>query len=240
MTKSYTYSENDGSGDWDLKLHEGPWLLCVSATAGQSSGGGSSSTSCHAFGFELEIWYHVVRAVVTVGVVVLLVACVLTLVTNCFKDDPGPRRRILEPLAFLGGVLAMGGVVAYDALRNDELPSTQSLEMDAFNISSPVLQGPDWKYNWAIFLTGSVAMLAVLAAIVIAVNNKEEPQRYGGAPFGREEKRGKDRDNGKSADKNGKLADKNGKSADKKDFSSAHISISAEMLTAPQGWRTKQ
>nr|KAG5698026.1 hypothetical protein BaRGS_005844 [Batillaria attramentaria] len=120
-------------------------------------------------GQEYAGWFHAVRALEAICLALLIIACIYALASNCCRAFPGPRTRVLEILSSIGGVLGLVGVIVYGAMRNDSNRSYVIIEM---------------TIDWALYLTGVGSGLAVVAAVIIGITNKEISQPTTGAVIG--------------------------------------------------------
>lgn len=167
-------------GGAELKIHEGPLMLCVSASAF-----GYSSTSCSSYEFSgLAGWFHAVRSLEGICLVLLIIACIYALATNCCRTFPGPVSRVLEILLSLGGVAGLVGVIVYGALRNDEDTRDSAITLDAYVLDDLILGGGSWTMDWALYLAGVGSGLSLVAAVLVGVFNREVAQPAGGAVIG--------------------------------------------------------
>ncbi|XP_076470854.1 uncharacterized protein LOC143300810 [Babylonia areolata] len=90
---------NSGYGI-SVKIHEGLWMMCTTATVSISS-----ATGCAPFGLiGFPWWFHAVRAMEALCTAGLIIACIYAVATNCCRSIPGPQSRILEGFAGLSVV----------------------------------------------------------------------------------------------------------------------------------------
>lgn len=152
-------------GGATASAHEGIWMLCS-----QASAFGSSATSCGTFGFNLAGWFHAVRALEGAAVFLLVIGCIVTFATNCCKAVPAPRSRTLEVMALFGGVCGLVGVIVYGTMRLDNsiYPKGELLD-DATDLALRLL----YAIEWGLYLTGIGSGLAIIAAVIIGVGNKQ-------------------------------------------------------------------
>lgn len=156
------FSESEGGITGST--HEGIWMLCS-----QVSAFGSSSTSCGKFGFNLAGWFHAVRALEGVAVSLLVIGCIVTFATNCCKAVPAPRSRVLEVMALLGGAFGLVGVIVYGAMRLENSIYQRDALLDARDLVLRSL----YEIEWGLYLTGIGSGLAIIAAVIIGVGNKQ-------------------------------------------------------------------
>lgn len=146
------------------RTHEGIWMLCS-----KTSAFGSSSTSCGTFGFYLAGWFHAVRALEGVAVSLLVIGCIVTFATNCCKAVPAPRSRALEVMALLGGAFGLVGVIVYGTIRRGNSIYAKDEILDAADFVLRSL----YAIEWGLYLTGIGSGLAIIAAVIIGVGNKQ-------------------------------------------------------------------
>ncbi|XP_076470821.1 voltage-dependent calcium channel gamma-4 subunit-like [Babylonia areolata] len=114
----------------------------------------SCSTKCSTFRTkEIPVWFHAVRAFEALCIIGLTSACIYALITNFCLSVPGPRSRALEITAGVSGILGFIGCMVY-------VGKTDTLDKHIQD------------YGWAFYFAAVGSGLVVIAAIVIAVNNK--------------------------------------------------------------------
>ncbi|KAK7114872.1 hypothetical protein V1264_000855 [Littorina saxatilis] len=159
---------------------DGLWVLCVSATSLTVN-----SSSCGEKGvWGVAWWMHVVRALECVCLVGIGTACVYAFVVNLCSIIPGPRSRFIEFVTLcscLSGLIGAGMYVILIGKNNDNnnhdtnennntisIPNNISESFSTFNDSKFT-----WKISWAWYEVVAANNLALIAAGIIFIFNKD-------------------------------------------------------------------
>ncbi|XP_076470943.1 uncharacterized protein LOC143300862 [Babylonia areolata] len=147
----------------NVKIRGGLWMTCTTACISIPS-----ATGCTTLGLTgLPGWFLAVRAMEGVCTIGLIIACIYALATNC-RSLPGPRSRVLEGLAGLSGILGyIGCMVHVSMIREGHSVSDLPISTSLF-----IPNTLESDLDWAFFPAASGSGLVVIAAIVIAINNK--------------------------------------------------------------------
>ncbi|XP_070196992.1 uncharacterized protein [Littorina saxatilis] len=121
----------------DYSRSEGLWMMCESGTRFS----GFFQTRCVTYPLDIVLpWFHAVRALASISLIGLFMACVYALVTNCCRSIPGPVTSILEALSVFSGC----AVLAAEAATKEH-------------------------FGWSLKLSAIGSGLCVVAAFIIAV-----------------------------------------------------------------------
>ncbi|KAK7491015.1 hypothetical protein BaRGS_00017711 [Batillaria attramentaria] len=158
-----------------ITLYEGLWVYCYSVD--DRAPGSDSDRFCSMFDFDLTVWFHAVRTLVSLCVLCLLVGCAYAIIVNCCKMVPGHRSRFLEIITAIGGVLGMAGVILYVLKRRDHEISDEEDFMigGPFSSASRYYPYKFWgndDFDWGVYKAGFSGALAILSAVTICVGNK--------------------------------------------------------------------
>ncbi|KAK7114582.1 hypothetical protein V1264_000623 [Littorina saxatilis] len=157
-------------------LNEGLWTYCISER--------NSKFKCRSYGVEgFPIWFHVARALASVGLLGLIFSCFQALATNCCTGSvDAARTRSLELWVSLFGLLGAGGCAVFVYFRNKTDYEDSQSEGSLSEALWLFYKLEDYTFSWGFYLDVVGSGVSVIAAIIIAVFNKRLDVTRGNAP----------------------------------------------------------